>query len=46
MEVNDNPNVEAGCEGEVLGERLYLSVMDWFRQRLEARGNDGGSRGG
>jgi glutathione synthase/RimK-type ligase-like ATP-grasp enzyme len=44
MEVNDNPNVEAGYEDAVLGDRLYLSVMDWFRQRLEARGNDGGSR--
>jgi len=45
MEVNDNPNVEAGCEDAVLGDRLYLGVMDWFRQRLEARGNDAGPRG-
>ena len=41
MEVNDNPNVDAGYEDAVLGERLYLAVMNWFRQRLDARG--GGS---
>jgi glutathione synthase/RimK-type ligase-like ATP-grasp enzyme len=44
IEVNDNPNVEAGYEDAVLGDRLYLAVMDWFRQRLDARGN-GGARG-
>jgi glutathione synthase/RimK-type ligase-like ATP-grasp enzyme len=42
MEVNDNPNVDAGCEDAVLGDRLYFAVMDWFRQRLEARGTRGG----
>jgi len=44
MEVNDNPNVDAGYEDAVLGDRLYAAVMDWFRQRLDARGN-GDSRG-
>ena len=39
MEVNDNPNVDAGCEDAVLGDKLYLAVMDWFRQRLDGRGN-------
>lgn len=41
MEVNDNPSVDAGYEDAVLGARLYLAVMDWFRERLDARGNDG-----
>jgi len=45
MEVNDNPNVDAGYEDAVLGDRLYLAVMDWFRQRLDARGGYGGTRG-
>jgi glutathione synthase/RimK-type ligase-like ATP-grasp enzyme len=45
MEVNDNPNVDAGYEDAVLGERLYLTVMDWFRQRLDARGNEVSLRG-
>lgn len=44
MEVNDNPNVEAGCEDAVLGEELYLEVMRWFRRRLDARGNGGAAR--
>jgi hypothetical protein len=42
MEVNDNPNVDAGCEDAFLGDRLYLTVMDWFRHRLDARGNGDG----
>jgi hypothetical protein len=46
MEVNDNPNVDAGYEDAVLGDRLYLAVMDWFRQRLDARGSEGSPRGG
>jgi glutathione synthase/RimK-type ligase-like ATP-grasp enzyme len=46
IEVNDNPNVEAGYEDAVLGQRLYVAVMDWFRQKLDARGSEGGPRGG
>ncbi len=42
IEVNDNPNIDAGGEDAVLGERLYLSVMEWFRERLDARGSNGG----
>ena len=38
MEINDNPNLEAGCEDKVLGEKLYLAIMEWFLERLEARG--------
>jgi hypothetical protein len=29
----------------VLGEKLYLAVMEWFRERLEARGRERPSRG-
>jgi hypothetical protein len=39
IEVNDNPNIDAGCEDGVLGEALYLSIMRWFRERLDARGS-------
>ena len=45
MEVNDNPNIDAGYEDAVLGDRLYLAVMEWFRQRLDARGREPASRG-
>jgi glutathione synthase/RimK-type ligase-like ATP-grasp enzyme len=38
MEVNDNPNLEAGYEDAVLGESLYFEVMDYFRRRLDGRG--------
>jgi glutathione synthase/RimK-type ligase-like ATP-grasp enzyme len=35
MEVNDNPNVDAGAEDGVLGHELYLAVMRHFRTRLD-----------
>jgi glutathione synthase/RimK-type ligase-like ATP-grasp enzyme len=38
MEVNDNPSIEAGVEDAVLKERLYLSIMRVFRERLDLRG--------
>lgn len=38
MEVNDNPNIEAGCEDKILKDALYLAVMQHFRRRLEQRG--------
>jgi len=38
IEVNDNPSIDAGYEDAVLGEQLYLKVMGWFRQLLDARG--------
>jgi glutathione synthase/RimK-type ligase-like ATP-grasp enzyme len=41
MEVNDNPNIESGCEDAVIGERMYLAVMSWFRRHLDARGQNG-----
>ena len=45
MEVNDNPNIDAGYEDAVLGDRLYLAVMEWFRERLDARGREPDSHG-
>jgi glutathione synthase/RimK-type ligase-like ATP-grasp enzyme len=38
MEVNDNPNLEAGHEDGILRDDLYLRVMRWFLERLERRG--------
>lgn len=38
MEVNDNPNIEAGYEDTVLKDELYRSVMQWFFDRMERRG--------
>jgi glutathione synthase/RimK-type ligase-like ATP-grasp enzyme len=45
MEVNDNPNVDAGYEDAVLGDRLYRAVMQWVRDRLDARGRGEASGG-
>jgi glutathione synthase/RimK-type ligase-like ATP-grasp enzyme len=36
IEVNDNPNLEAGYEDRVLGDELYRAVMRHFLARLEA----------
>lgn len=41
MEVNDNPNIDAGIEDAVARQDLYLSVMRVFRDRLDARGMKG-----
>lgn len=38
MEINDNPNLDAGVEDEVLQDELYLKVMRVFLKRLESRG--------
>lgn len=38
IEVNDNPNVDAGVEDKVLGEEVYLKIMRTFLNRLESRG--------
>jgi glutathione synthase/RimK-type ligase-like ATP-grasp enzyme len=36
IEVNDNPNVDAGNEDGVLGDALYRSVIDLFVRRIRA----------
>jgi glutathione synthase/RimK-type ligase-like ATP-grasp enzyme len=41
IEINDNPNIEAGIEDQVLGEELYLVIMRSFYARLERRGQEG-----
>ncbi|MDX2147456.1 MAG: RimK family protein [Planctomycetota bacterium] len=38
IEINDNPNIDAGIEDKVLGEELYLRIMRVFLRRLESRG--------
>jgi glutathione synthase/RimK-type ligase-like ATP-grasp enzyme len=37
IEVNDNPNIDAGIEDAVLGSQLYERLMGEFLRRLEAR---------
>jgi len=37
IEINDNPNVDAGNEDSVLKDALYREVMDVFLKRIEAR---------
>jgi glutathione synthase/RimK-type ligase-like ATP-grasp enzyme len=37
IEINDNPNVDAGNEDGVLHDALYREVMTVFRQRIEVR---------
>jgi len=37
IEVNDNPNIDAGVEDKVLGPQLYERLMEEFQRRLEAR---------
>jgi len=37
VEVNDNPNVDAGYEDKVEGKEIYRKVMETFLTRLEAR---------
>jgi glutathione synthase/RimK-type ligase-like ATP-grasp enzyme len=41
IEVNDNPNIDAGVEDAVLGTALYQRIMRIFLDRLERR--SGGS---
>nr|WP_300311754.1 RimK family protein [Halomonas sp.] len=38
IEINDNPNIDAGIEDAVLGRKLYENIMAVFLQRMENRG--------
>jgi glutathione synthase/RimK-type ligase-like ATP-grasp enzyme len=38
IEVNDNPNIDAGVEDAVLGNKLYEVIMADFIRRIEYRG--------
>ncbi len=44
VEVNDNPNIDAGVEDAVLGTELYRSIMRTFLDRLENQGRPGAPR--
>jgi len=35
IEINDNPNIDAGIEDSYLGTDLYITVMDEFVRRME-----------
>jgi glutathione synthase/RimK-type ligase-like ATP-grasp enzyme len=37
IEVNDNPNIDAGCEDLVLRDELYRRIMELFVSRIERR---------
>jgi glutathione synthase/RimK-type ligase-like ATP-grasp enzyme len=37
IEVNENPNIDAGIEDAHLGKSLYLQIMDEFLRRFEQR---------
>jgi glutathione synthase/RimK-type ligase-like ATP-grasp enzyme len=41
IEVNDNPNIDAGGEDGVAGDELYTEIMEHFRRLLETRGRRG-----
>ena len=37
IEVNDNPNIDAGVEDRYLGDDLYARIMEEFYRRFEGR---------
>ncbi|BBL73436.1 RimK family protein [Methylomagnum ishizawai] len=37
IEINDNPNLDAGIEDQILGDQLYDRLVGEFVRRLEAR---------
>ncbi len=41
IEVNDNPNIDAGIEDVVLGRGLFDRIMGVFLSRMEARVRSG-----
>jgi glutathione synthase/RimK-type ligase-like ATP-grasp enzyme len=38
IEVNDNPNIDAGIEDAILGDDLYYVILKEFVRRMETRG--------
>ena len=44
MEVNDNPNLDAGYEDAVFKDNIYDELARWFRVRLDRRGSERGGR--
>jgi glutathione synthase/RimK-type ligase-like ATP-grasp enzyme len=37
IEINDNPNIDAGIEDRYLGQRLYQQVIEYFLRQVETR---------
>ena len=37
IEINDNPNIDAGVEDKLLKGELYRRIMDVFLRRIERR---------
>ncbi len=35
IEVNDNPSIESGVEDQFLKEKLYISLAEFFMQRIQ-----------
>jgi glutathione synthase/RimK-type ligase-like ATP-grasp enzyme len=46
LEINDNPNLDAGVEDQVLKDELYRIILREFVRRLEARGTGNGNGNG
>lgn len=44
MEVNDNPNLDAGYEDAIRKDVIYDELARWFRARLDRRGSERGQR--
>jgi glutathione synthase/RimK-type ligase-like ATP-grasp enzyme len=40
VEVNDNPNLDAGYEDALLKDAIYDALAEWFRVRLDRRGRE------
>jgi glutathione synthase/RimK-type ligase-like ATP-grasp enzyme len=36
IEVNDNPNLDAGYEDMLIGDGLYAAIIDYFKARIDA----------
>jgi glutathione synthase/RimK-type ligase-like ATP-grasp enzyme len=36
IEINDNPNIDAGIEDKILKEKLYSTIMDVFLNKIKA----------
>lgn len=41
VEINDNPNIDAGVEDRVLKDELYLRLMRVFARRVDERKGGG-----
>jgi glutathione synthase/RimK-type ligase-like ATP-grasp enzyme/uncharacterized protein YbcV (DUF1398 family) len=37
IEINDNPSIDSGVEDEVLGDELYLKIMEVFLARMQKK---------